>query len=871
MESGQVRVRHGDEAPVAPTAFGAWLRQQRERAGLTQEELAERAGMTASAVAALERGRRRRPYPHTVRALLAALGVQDHERAAVLDLVTATGSRVAGAPPVLPPDPPSAPRPLIGRDAALGELQAWLAGPERRLVTLTGPGGVGKTSLALEAARRSAASFADGVAVVSLEMVDDPALVVPSIAARLGLTGLARHAEAAALRAHLHGRRLLLVLDNLEHLLAAAGEIGGLLAAHPGLKVLATSRAPLRLRDEWEYPVGPLGVPGLATVPTPDEIVTADAVRLFVERARASFPSFAVTQANATAIAAICRRLDGLPLALELAAARLRVLSPTELLARLDQALPVLAGGARDLPERQRTIRQAIAWSYRILGPDEQALFRRLSIFVGGWDAGAAEAMGSGLANADPLDVLSGLAEHSLVVAEPEDGRTRYRMLETIRQFGRDELGARGELDDAARAHAEWCLAWAEQAATHYYGPDEDAWLDRLEREHPNLRAALAYAVTAGDEALLVRLVAAVGRLWLKREHAGDGVDWVGTTLAIARRSGPTPAGATALFTIGRMAWDQGDTATGMALLRESLDAWNALGNEPGACSAGVTLANMLRLSGEADEAESLLQSALVELERPGSVPYWHSLALRLLGIIALEREDWREAEAYLDHALAAGRAGRSPWSTASALHNLAHLHHLRRDHARALGLYGESLRISLEQRDLWSIAVTFPPVAEVLVALGEHGHAAELFGAGSSLGEVMAARLATRIPVVESQERARAVARQVLGGEAYEARWQAGRLLAPDEAVEEVSRLAARQLAGPAPVAGALPGGLTAREAEVIGLVAAGLTNGQVAERLYLSRRTVDAHLRRIYDKLDLPGRAELVAFAREQGIREG
>jgi len=326
--------------PAAPSEFGAWLRQRRVRAGLTQAELATRAGLTARGIAALERGRRKRPYLHTVHVLATALDLSDAERADLLgmvaDLAEGSGETSPGRTPLLP-EPAT---PLIGRDGAVIDVLRNLEGAAR-LITLTGPGGVGKTSLAMEVARRATPAFPDGVVVVPLDALDKPAFLMSWIASRVGPTGLVQGSEAGALHGYFEVRQLLLVLDNFEHLLAAAGDVAGLIAGHAGLRVLVTSRAPLRVRGEKEYPVGPLAVPEFRHIPTPAEIATSDAVRLFIERAQASFPAFEVTQANATAIAAICRRLDGLPLALELAAARLRILSPTELLARLDQSLPL--------------------------------------------------------------------------------------------------------------------------------------------------------------------------------------------------------------------------------------------------------------------------------------------------------------------------------------------------------------------------------------------------------------------------------------------------------------------------------------------------------------------------------------------------
>jgi len=342
-------------------------------------------------------------------------------------------------------------------------------------------------------------------------------------------------------------------------------------------------------------------------------------------------------------------------------------------------------------------------------------------------------------------------------------------------------------------------------------------------------------------------------------------------TLRVTRQTGPSPEGASVLFNVGRLAWDQGDTATGMSLLRESLAAWSALEDDRGTSSSAVILSNMLRLIGETSEAETLLCESRLRLEHLGDEPFWLSTDLRLLGIMALEKGDWSDAETLLAQALETARKSRYPWAIASALHNLAHLQHLRNEHEHSLALFLESLQISLDERDLWPIAVTFPPVAEVLVSLGEPERATRLFGAASSLGETMVARLSAVIPVVESQERARATARDVLGLAEFDLLWHAGRSLTPEQALDEVRQTAERRrqkAVSPSPMA-ALPSGLTMREVEVIKLVAAGLTNAQAADHLYLSRRTVDAHLRRIYDKLDLSSRADLVHFAHDHKLR--
>lgn len=374
------------------SSFGERLRRLREAAGLTQEELAERAGLTRDAIGALERGLRRRPYPRTVRTLSAVLGLSDEECEAFQASVPRRGAPSPASRVISPASLPARPTPLIGRESEAAELRRLLTGGAR-LLTLTGPGGIGKTRLALEVVSGAARDFPDGVVFIDLAALNDPVSVIPAIARGLGVREVSGHPLLTTLGSYLGDRQLLLLLDNFEHLLDAAPEVAELLDACPGLKCLVTSRAPLRLRGEREYPVQPLTLPDLTHVPSVDEVADVASVQLFLQRARDVLPSFALTRANAPAVAAICQRLDGLPLAIELAASRIKLLPPTALLAWLDRALPVLVGGARDLPERQRTIAGAIGWSHDLLDAAARALFRSLSVFAGGWTLEAAEAL----------------------------------------------------------------------------------------------------------------------------------------------------------------------------------------------------------------------------------------------------------------------------------------------------------------------------------------------------------------------------------------------------------------------------------------------------------------------------------------------
>ncbi|MDQ4127315.1 MAG: helix-turn-helix domain-containing protein, partial [Actinomycetota bacterium] len=512
-----------DVVPGQDNPFGGRLRRLRERAGLTQEELASRAGLSARAISDLERGERKRPYPHTVRALADALVLPEDERASLLASVPKRGG-AAAAPsttttvPALTMPPTS----LVGRERDVAAVRSLLDGAGKRLVTLTGPGGVGKTRLALEAANEVAERFPDGVAFVALAPVSAPDLLAPSVARALGL----REASVKPVRELVHGylgeKHLLLVLDNFEHLIEAAPEVAALLAAGPSTKVLVTSRAPLRLRGEQEYPVAPLAVPDPTRVPDAEDVTASPAAELFVERAQEANPSFLLTRKNAAAVAAICWRLDGLPLALELVAARARFLVPTELLPRLDQALE--AGGARDLPERQRTMRSTLDWSHDLLSEPERALFRRLSVFAGGFALEAAEEVANG---EDVLVLLGQLAEQSLIKAEPREDETRYRMLEPIRQYALEKLRESEEEERARERHARHHEALALRAERGLRGAGQVEWMGRLGREHDNLRTAMCWLLDRGDAGRVVGIGWNVWWFWFVRGFLAEGKQWM--------------------------------------------------------------------------------------------------------------------------------------------------------------------------------------------------------------------------------------------------------------------------------------------------------------------------------------------------------
>ena len=488
--------------------FGARLRRLRELAGLTQEELASRSGLAAKAVGALERSERKHPYPHTVRSLADALGLSGDERAALVAAVPKRGGAAAPASNSGTTALPVPPTRLVGREHDLQEVAELLREPETRLLTITGVGGVGKTRLAIEAAQNAAELFADGAAFVALAPLGDPALVIPTVARSLGLIETEDRTPREAMQAHLREKRFLLVLDNFEHLLEAAPEVSALIESCRDVVVLATSRAPLNVRGEQEYPVPPLALPASPLSPAPQEILGSPSGRLFMDRARAASPIFSLEEENAAAVAAICRRLAGLPLALELAATKVRFLSPPHLLARLDRALS--AGGPRDLPSRQRTMQATLGWSYNLLLEEEKALFQRLAVFAGGFGLEAAEAVGTNEETdaEDVLELLGRLVEQSLVLAQPgeDSGEVRYGMLEPVRQYALERLKLSDEAEEARQRHAEYYLALAQQAEPELWGPRQVRWLNRLEEEHDNLLAVLRRARETGDVATGLRL-----------------------------------------------------------------------------------------------------------------------------------------------------------------------------------------------------------------------------------------------------------------------------------------------------------------------------------------------------------------------------
>jgi predicted ATPase/DNA-binding SARP family transcriptional activator len=745
--------RHGQLVPELERVVVEHPLRERPRAQLMLALY--RAGRQADALAVYQQARK---------ALVDDLGIEPGEALRKLEreiLAQDPSLGIALPSNVSPRRVPTPPYPLLGRERELAALADLVRRDDTRLVTLTGIGGIGKTRLALELVSRLAPEFPDGAGVALLATLDDPALVARTILEALELPEAGRDPEEALIRP-LSCSRLLLLIDNFEQVLAAAPTVARLLGAAPGVKVIVTSRAPLRVAAEHEFAVPPL--------------VENEAAELFVTRAQAANPSFVLTEENAAAVAELCVRLDGLPLAIELAAARSKLLPPAALLARLGNRLELLTGGRRDAPRHQQTLRMTLDWSYDLLDPDAQRLFAQLGVFAGGCTLTSAESVCR--VGDSVLEGLATLVDESLVSQRQSD-EPRFTLLQVVRDYAVERLSASGENDETRRRHLEYFVALADEAELGLAGGDQAIWLARVEGEHDNLRAALAYALETGDSSSALRLVVGVRRFWQIHGYLAEGRQSLESALEVTQDA-PSELRANGFNMAGILAGEQGDFDAARSRFTAAAEEARVVGAARALSSALVNLGNLAFFGGDVDAARDLYKESIDHFASLGDAR-GQALAKENMGLLALTAGDAAEAVTWLTAARDLAREAGDELEVGSASRSLAAAMIELGEAGEATALLAESVGIARELGDTHGIAFCLEIFAGLAATSGEAARAATLFGASDVARASIGARRHADHEILYERWLARTVSQ--LDTSTYSKRYEDGRLLTLDEA----------------------------------------------------------------------------------------
>jgi predicted ATPase/DNA-binding CsgD family transcriptional regulator len=774
---------------------------------------------------------------------------------------------------------PVQPTRFIGREKEVAAVVYLLCKEDVRLLTLTGTGGTGKTRLGLQVVKELSDRFSDGIYFVDLAPISDPKLVIFTIAFALDLQEVSGQFLLDNLKAFLREKQILLMLDNFEQVAQAAPDVAELLSACPKLKVLVTSRMSLHLQAEQEFAVPPLSLPDIKY--SSDLIVLSqyEAVALFIQRARAVQPNFQLTNSNAQAVAEICVRLDGLPLAIELAATRIRLFSPKALLAQLGHRLDLLIRGALDAPARQRTLRDTIAWSYLLLDESEQRLFRKIAVFVGGCTLEAIQAIcaepGDSLSSV--LDRVESLIDKNLVrlMAQGEETEPRLVMLETIREYGLEVLDASGEEQPMRQAHAHYYLALVEEKEPHLHGPEQAEWFDRFEQERDNMRASLHWLLERAEDRerieMALRLGGALWWFWFVRGPVSEGWTVMSQALASSQEVAVTVR-AKALWAAGWLAGLSDDHEQAEALCQESLFLFRQIGDTAGVAIASLILGVAELWKSQMTVAHSYFDESLALFRELGDKEYigW---SLHQLAAVALFQGEYTRACLLYEESLALRRQLGNRGGMAFSLSLLARVEVGQGNLTTARILYDESLALYKDEaNNTWDNASYLEGLAELVATQGEPAWAARLWGAAEALRETSGAPLA---PVYRADyDHDVAAARGLLGEQAFTAALDQGRSMTFDQVITEAGRSAINPLASSEHASKSTirqanyPDGLTAREVEVLRLVAQGLSNAEIADQLVISLLTVKAHMRSLYNKLGISSRSSATRYAIEHQL---